>query len=173
MIPPRARDRKKAVCPPSKWLAAWLAGWLTCRRKKKALPFKVAPLIVAGYCLELISEAVRVHACRFNHSLKHTCLIIGKRASFHHCFAGIERADAGGDRDAVVRRLGDVVDDAANGGWAVAQGRRAFQDLDALHPLGGTGTPDDIAWGAVNLASDESRWVTGAELVIDGGYTAR
>ncbi|WP_068638650.1 SDR family NAD(P)-dependent oxidoreductase [Thauera butanivorans] len=45
--------------------------------------------------------------------------------------------------------------------------------LDALHPLGGTGTPDDIAWGAVYLASDESRWVTGAELVIDGGYTAR
>lgn len=45
--------------------------------------------------------------------------------------------------------------------------------LDALHPLGGTGTPDDIAWGAVYLASDEARWVTGAELVIDGGYTAR
>ena len=31
---------------------------------------------------------------------------------------------------------------------------------------------DDIAWGAVYLASDEARWVTGAELVIDGGYTA-
>jgi NAD(P)-dependent dehydrogenase (short-subunit alcohol dehydrogenase family) len=45
--------------------------------------------------------------------------------------------------------------------------------LDALHPLGGTGKPDDIAWGAVYLASDESRWVTGTELVIDGGYTAR
>jgi NAD(P)-dependent dehydrogenase (short-subunit alcohol dehydrogenase family) len=45
--------------------------------------------------------------------------------------------------------------------------------LDALHPLGGTGTPDDVAWGVVYLASDESRWVTGSELVIDGGYTAR
>ncbi|MFR9806262.1 SDR family NAD(P)-dependent oxidoreductase [Pseudonocardia sp. RS010] len=45
--------------------------------------------------------------------------------------------------------------------------------LDALHPLGGTGTPDDIAWGVVYLASDEARWVTGSELVIDGGYTAR
>jgi NAD(P)-dependent dehydrogenase (short-subunit alcohol dehydrogenase family) len=45
--------------------------------------------------------------------------------------------------------------------------------LDALHPLGGTGIPDDIAWGAVYLASDEARWVTGSELVIDGGYTAR
>lgn len=45
--------------------------------------------------------------------------------------------------------------------------------LDALHPLGGTGTPDDIAWGVVYLASDQARWVTGSELVIDGGYTAR
>ncbi|NWJ74593.1 glucose 1-dehydrogenase [Pseudonocardia sp. ICBG1122] len=45
--------------------------------------------------------------------------------------------------------------------------------LDPAHPLGGTGHPDDIAWGAVYLASDEARWVTGSELVIDGGYTAR
>jgi NAD(P)-dependent dehydrogenase (short-subunit alcohol dehydrogenase family) len=44
--------------------------------------------------------------------------------------------------------------------------------LDRRHPLG-TGEPDDIAWGAVYLASDEARWVTGSELVIDGGYTAR
>jgi NAD(P)-dependent dehydrogenase (short-subunit alcohol dehydrogenase family) len=42
-----------------------------------------------------------------------------------------------------------------------------------LHPLGRVGTPDDIAWGALYLASDESAWVTGSELVIDGGYTAR
>ena len=45
--------------------------------------------------------------------------------------------------------------------------------LDAAHPLGGTGEPDDIAWGAVYLASDQAKWVTGSELVIDGGYTAR
>ena len=31
----------------------------------------------------------------------------------------------------------------------------------------------DIAWGVVYLASDESKFVTGSELVIDGGYTAR
>jgi NAD(P)-dependent dehydrogenase (short-subunit alcohol dehydrogenase family) len=43
----------------------------------------------------------------------------------------------------------------------------------ALHPLGRLGEPDDIAWGCVYLASDESRFITGAELVIDGGYTAR
>jgi NAD(P)-dependent dehydrogenase (short-subunit alcohol dehydrogenase family) len=43
----------------------------------------------------------------------------------------------------------------------------------ALHPLGRLGEPDDVAWGCVYLASDEARFVTGAELVIDGGYTAR
>ncbi len=43
----------------------------------------------------------------------------------------------------------------------------------ALHPLGHIGEADDIAWGVVYLASDESKFVTGSELVIDGGYTAR
>jgi NAD(P)-dependent dehydrogenase (short-subunit alcohol dehydrogenase family) len=45
--------------------------------------------------------------------------------------------------------------------------------VDALHPLGHMGDPDDIAWGVVYLASDESKFVTGSELVIDGGYTCR
>lgn len=52
----------------------------------------------------------------------------------------------------------------------VEAGRQA---VGALHPLGHMGEPDDIAWGAVYLASDEAKFVTGAELVIDGGYTAR
>jgi NAD(P)-dependent dehydrogenase (short-subunit alcohol dehydrogenase family) len=52
----------------------------------------------------------------------------------------------------------------------VNQGRKA---ADSLHPLGHIGEPDDIAWGAVYLASDEAKFVTGAELIIDGGYTAR
>jgi NAD(P)-dependent dehydrogenase (short-subunit alcohol dehydrogenase family) len=52
----------------------------------------------------------------------------------------------------------------------LGEGRRT---LDALHPLGHVGEPDDIAWGAVYLASDEAKFVTGSELVIDGGYTAR
>jgi len=39
-------------------------------------------------------------------------------------------------------------------------------------PLGRFGTPDDIAAGCLYLASDESSWVTGSELVIDGGMTA-
>jgi NAD(P)-dependent dehydrogenase (short-subunit alcohol dehydrogenase family) len=45
--------------------------------------------------------------------------------------------------------------------------------LEAVTPGGRIGTPDDIAYAALYLASDESKFVTGAELVIDGGYTAR
>ena len=45
--------------------------------------------------------------------------------------------------------------------------------VGGLHPLGHLGEVDDIAYGALYLASDESKFVTGTELVIDGGYTAR
>ena len=51
-----------------------------------------------------------------------------------------------------------------------AEGR---EGLNALHPLGHVGEPDDIAYGVLYLAADESKFVTGSELVIDGGYTAR
>lgn len=40
-------------------------------------------------------------------------------------------------------------------------------------PLGRVGTTDDVAYGVLYLASDESSWVTGSELVIDGGTTAQ
>src|SRR6266436_3791257 len=40
-------------------------------------------------------------------------------------------------------------------------------------PLGRVGTVDDIAYGVLYLASDESSFVTGSELVIDGGATAQ
>jgi NAD(P)-dependent dehydrogenase (short-subunit alcohol dehydrogenase family) len=59
--------------------------------------------------------------------------------------------------------------------WASASHAPA-PDLDALSdvsvPLGIKGTPADIANGVLWLASDESSYVTGAELVIDGGATA-
>lgn len=39
-------------------------------------------------------------------------------------------------------------------------------------PIGFLGEPDDVAYGVLYLASDESRFVTGSEMVIDGGRTA-
>jgi NAD(P)-dependent dehydrogenase (short-subunit alcohol dehydrogenase family) len=42
----------------------------------------------------------------------------------------------------------------------------------ALHPIGRLGQPQDVAGLAVFLASDESAWVTGAALPVDGGYLA-
>src|SRR5690625_791429 len=44
--------------------------------------------------------------------------------------------------------------------------------LDSLHPIGHIGEPIDIAYGILYLISDESKFTTGSELVIDGGYTA-
>jgi NAD(P)-dependent dehydrogenase (short-subunit alcohol dehydrogenase family) len=40
-------------------------------------------------------------------------------------------------------------------------------------PMGRYGEPDEIAYGVLYLASDESSWTTGSELVIDGGWTAQ
>ena len=41
-----------------------------------------------------------------------------------------------------------------------------------LHPLG-IGTPEDVANACVYLLSDASRWITGTNLIIDGGYCAQ
>jgi len=53
-------------------------------------------------------------------------------------------------------------------------GVEAFRrHLDSLHPLGHVGEPNDVAYGILYLSSEESKFLTGSELVIDGGYTAR
>ena len=47
------------------------------------------------------------------------------------------------------------------------------KQLDKQHPIGHVGEPEDIANGILFLASDESSFMTGSELVIDGGYTCK
>ena len=55
--------------------------------------------------------------------------------------------------------------------------RRADPAMHALMlsriPLGRFGVPDDVAKGVLYLASDDASFVTGSELVIDGGWTAQ
>ena len=62
-------------------------------------------------------------------------------------------------------------------GQAVNPGANEAPDLDAMSalavPLGVKGLPEDIANGVLWLCSSESRYVTGQELVIDGGLTIR
>ncbi len=47
------------------------------------------------------------------------------------------------------------------------------RQLDARQPIGRMGRPDEIAYAALYLASDEAAFVTGSTLVIDGGLTAK
>ena len=56
-------------------------------------------------------------------------------------------------------------------GWESAERDGDFALTDSA-PMGRYGKPEEVAYGALYLASDESSFVTGAELVIDGGVTA-
>lgn len=49
---------------------------------------------------------------------------------------------------------------------------RRFQEFLALHPLRCLGRAEDIAYACLFLASDESRFITGTTLIVDGGRTA-
>jgi NAD(P)-dependent dehydrogenase (short-subunit alcohol dehydrogenase family) len=57
-------------------------------------------------------------------------------------------------------------------GEAVLPDERKRERMRKSIPVGDFGTPDDIAYGILYLISDESRFVTGSELVIDGGMNA-
>lgn len=41
------------------------------------------------------------------------------------------------------------------------------------YPLGRYGEPEEIAWQIINLLSDASKWITGTNVIIDGGYSIR
>ena len=46
------------------------------------------------------------------------------------------------------------------------------KDIEDAHPLG-TGNPEDVARAAAFLLAPQSAWITGIDLIIDGGYTAK
>lgn len=47
-----------------------------------------------------------------------------------------------------------------------------YEAVEKAHPLG-LGEPQDIAGTAAFLLGDTGRWITGSNLVVDGGYTAQ
>ncbi len=55
----------------------------------------------------------------------------------------------------------------------VADPEARVEAWKVMHPLGRIGEPADIAYAALYLASDESAWVTGHVLVVDGGFTIK
>ena len=55
--------------------------------------------------------------------------------------------------------------------WLVESGPQAFRDNIARIPLQRVGQPDDIVNAALFLASDEASWITGVNLVVDGGQS--
>ena len=50
--------------------------------------------------------------------------------------------------------------------------REELQPLINMAPMKRGAQPEEVGWCVVFLASDEASFVTGAELVVDGGYTA-
>ncbi len=67
-----------------------------------------------------------------------------------------------------------------NPGWIETQMTSVLRENEALRrqiesqtPLGRFGTPEEVAKAALFLASDESSFITGTPLVVDGGWTAR
>ena len=50
--------------------------------------------------------------------------------------------------------------------------KEQIHELETAHPLG-TGTPEDVARAATFLLAPQNGWITGTDLVIDGGYTAK
>jgi len=64
-----------------------------------------------------------------------------------------------------------LVASLATASQGLTDGARSEQAVSAI-PLGRIGRPEDIAYCALYLASDESSWVTGANISVDGGIAA-
>lgn len=84
---------------------------------------------------------------------------------------GITQSMAGEYARAGIRVNGIVLGLINNGGQVAAMlaNQEMVDAVTARIPLSMIGEPDDIAWGAVYLASDQARYITGALLPIDGG----
>jgi NAD(P)-dependent dehydrogenase (short-subunit alcohol dehydrogenase family) len=68
--------------------------------------------------------------------------------------------------------MGDAVVGGISQGLGIG-GNEARAQIDQLHPLGSIGQANHIADAITFLASDKAAFMTGTEMVVDGGYTAQ
>jgi NAD(P)-dependent dehydrogenase (short-subunit alcohol dehydrogenase family) len=93
---------------------------------------------------------------------KGALLQLAKVIALEHAGDGIRAntlSPGGVATDRLARQYGDL--------------ERAEREWGPAHPMGRLGQPAEIAQAAVYLASDQSSFMTGADLLIDGGYAAR
>lgn len=57
--------------------------------------------------------------------------------------------------------------------YGAEERKKTKEELGKMYPLGRIGKPLDVAYGVLFLASDEAQFMTGTELIIDGGLTAK
>jgi NAD(P)-dependent dehydrogenase (short-subunit alcohol dehydrogenase family) len=68
--------------------------------------------------------------------------------------------------------LPGVVESPMSANAVYAQDAEAYDKIKSYHPIG-LGQPEDVANACAFLLSNGSRWITGTNLIVDGGYTAR
>ncbi|MCW2120288.1 SDR family NAD(P)-dependent oxidoreductase [Flavobacterium sp. 7A] len=68
--------------------------------------------------------------------------------------------------------LPGVVETPMSASAVYSQDAEAYDKIKSFHPIG-LGKPEDVANACAFLVSDGSRWITGTNLVVDGGYTAK
>ena len=68
--------------------------------------------------------------------------------------------------------LPGVVETPMSANAVYAQDAEAYNKIKNYHPIG-LGKPEDVANACVFLLSNGARWITGTNLIVDGGYTAR
>jgi NAD(P)-dependent dehydrogenase (short-subunit alcohol dehydrogenase family) len=68
--------------------------------------------------------------------------------------------------------IAGAVETAMHDDFVQTASEELVRNYQQLHLLG-FGKPEDVGYAAMFLLSDASRWVTGTNMVVDGGYTAK